>query len=121
MILGVGCDLCEIERIERCAERLVLRCFSDREREMLKSRNDFIRSVAAGFAAKEAFAKALGTGVRGFSMRETEILRDGNGKPYIDVYGNAKKMCDERGITRIHVSLTHSRGLAMAYVITENG
>ncbi|MDD6735039.1 MAG: holo-ACP synthase [Clostridiales bacterium] len=119
MIYGIGCDICEISRLESYAERFSKRYFSEREREMLQDRPSFCQSLAAGFAAKEAFSKALGTGIRGFKLTETEILRDELGKPYISLSGSAEEICCGLGITNIHLSLSHTKELAMAYVILE--
>lgn len=121
MIFGIGCDLCEVKRIEKCAESFAERCCAEEEREMLYGKSDFCRSLAANFAAKEAFSKALGCGVRGFSLKDAAVMRDELGKPYIKLFGNAEKICSEKGITAVHVSLTHTAELAMAYVILEIG
>jgi holo-[acyl-carrier protein] synthase len=121
MIIGIGTDITEISRIKKIDDKRAFkeRWFTEKEQEYFKSRSYSSQTVACNFAAKEAFAKALGIGLRGFSFKEVEILRDGLGKPYIVVYGNAKKIAGELGIKAFHVSLSHCREYATAYVIAE--
>jgi len=119
MIFGVGCDIIEIERIANVDERFLDKHFTEKEREIFLKKKNAHETVAANFAAKEAFSKALGTGVRGFSLNEVEVLRDELGKPYINAHGKAKEILDNRGIKSIFVSLSHSKELAMGYVVLE--
>ncbi|MBE7044414.1 MAG: holo-[acyl-carrier-protein] synthase [Ruminococcaceae bacterium] len=111
MIRGIGVDIVEIDRIRKLlADTAFLsRFFTEAEQAFLKRPE----SVAANYAAKEAYAKALGTGIRGFSLKDIEVLRDGAGKPYIRTYANAKTE------GRVHVSLSHEKTHAIAYVIVE--
>ena len=76
---------------------------------------------ASRFAAKEAFSKALGTGIRGFNLNEVFISKDDNEKPEIKVLGNAKKMLEEKcgEKYKIHVSLSHEKEYALAFVVIE--
>lgn len=119
MIFGVGCDLCEIARIEKTDLRFLEKCFTENEREYFSKKHNKFESIAANFAAKEAFSKALGTGMRGFSFSDIEVLRDSLGKPYINVYGGAKEMCNKEKISDIHISLSHTDTIALAYVVLE--
>ena len=121
MIYGTGIDIVEIDRIEKAIRnpKFLERCFSAEEIAYFESRKFAPRSVAANFAGKEAFSKALGTGVSGFSLREVEILRDDDGKPFISLSGEAKKKADERNITGLFVSLSHSDNYAVAQVLAE--
>ena len=114
--MGIGTDIIEISRIEKSikSEAFLKRVFSERERELIEKKG--AKSAAANFAAKEAFSKALGTGVRGFSLCEVEVLREDNGKPYIVVSGRAKDMAAGR---KIEVSLSHTEELALAFVVIE--
>ena len=73
-------------------------------------------TMAANFAAKEAFAKALGTGVRGFALGEVAVLRDSLGAPYFALSGRAKELAEGRG-PAFSVSLTHTDELAAAFVV----
>lgn len=118
MILGIGTDIVEISRLAKAIDgsRFLERYFTQKENEYFLLKNNRPQTIAASFAAKEAFAKALGTGFRGFALQDVEILRNNLGKPYINVYNNAAKMAD--GGT-IHLSLSHSKEYATAFVIIE--
>lgn len=96
--------------------RFAARVFSASERELFAQKKDPIPSFAANFAAKEAFSKALGTGVRDFSLHEVSVLRDELGAPYFVLSGNAARIVEERGLA-FSVSLTHTEDLAGAFVI----
>ena len=121
MIYGTGIDIVEIKRIKEAMQKegFLERFFAESEIEYFKSRKFAAASVAANFAAKEAFSKALGTGVRGFLLREVEILRDELGKPHIALSGAAKEIVDKAGITGLYVSISHSEEYAVAQVIAE--
>lgn len=73
-------------------------------------------TIAASFAAKEAFSKALGTGIRGFALAEVSVLRDSLGAPYFALSGRAARLAEERGL-RFSVSLSHTEDLAAAFVV----
>lgn len=118
MIFGIGCDMIEIERIARVDKRFLEKHFTEKEQELFEKKKQ-TQTIAANFAAKEAFSKAMGTGVRGFSLVDVEVLRDDAGKPYINLYNGAKELCKKAGIGEIFVSLSHSKELAMAYVVLE--
>jgi len=119
MIFGVGCDIIEIDRIANMDKRFLEKHFTENERELFSRKKNPEESIAANFAAKEALSKAIGTGVRGFSLNEIEVLRDDLGKPYINVLGKAKEILNDLGIKNIFVSLSHSKELAMGYVVLE--
>lgn len=117
-MLLVGIDLVEIERIEHAMinPRFCRRVLGDAEYSQLEMRGFPIQSVAASFCAKEAFSKALGTGVRGFDLREVELLRGDNGRPSLALSGRALKIAQERKL-EFSVSVTHTRAYASAVVI----
>ncbi|MDD7268172.1 MAG: holo-ACP synthase [Lachnospiraceae bacterium] len=119
MIIGVGIDLIEINRIEKACHReaFLFRVYSDRERQLIAG---CARRAAGNFAAKEAFAKVLGTGFRGFLPNEVEVLRDELGKPYYHLSGEAARLAGMAGISRLHLSITNTRELAGAYAVGEN-
>ncbi len=122
MINGIGVDIIEISRIKRAIERnanFINKMFSKNEIEYLKSRNMRAESVAGRFAAKEAVAKALGTGFRGFDFKDIEIDITTLGKPIVLLKGKAKKMDKRWGKYKIHLSISHSRENAIAYAILE--
>lgn len=123
MILGIGIDHVDSERIadllDRFGERGEQRLFTDRELANCRGRPRPSECLAARFAAKEAFAKALGTGLRGMTWTDIEV-RGGEGEPpYLELHGGAREAVEARGATRVHVSLTHEAGSAMAVVILE--
>ncbi len=121
MIVGMGIDLCSIERmrraLERHGERFFARICSEEERKDLEGR-DPATSLAGRFAAKEAFAKAL-DGARGVGWHECQIRRAGSGRPFLELRGNALAMAKEFGADTWHVSITHDAGAAAAVVILE--
>ena len=88
MIIGVGCDLVEIKRIEKACEKeaFLNKVYTKKELEMSGGR--FVM-LADNFAVKEALSKALGTGIRNFVFKDIEVLRDEFGKPYVNLYENA--------------------------------
>lgn len=118
MIIGIGIDLIEIERIKKACvkEAFLLRSFTLREREYINNRPE---QAAGNFAVKEAVSKAMGTGFRGISLNEIEVLRDSLGKPYVNLYGRAAEKAEAMGIRRWHISITNTKTLASAYVIGE--
>jgi holo-[acyl-carrier protein] synthase len=114
----VGIDIIEIERVakvlEKHGQRFLNRVYTPRERERYGAR---VQELAARFAAKEATMKALGTGIRGVRWRDIEVLPNRRGKPILILHETAKRRADLLGLTHFSVSLTHSRGDAMAIVI----
>ena len=119
-MFSVGIDSIEICRIEKAMKnpRLCRRVFGEAEYSLLAMRGFSAQSAAASFCAKEAFSKALGTGIRGFRLSEVELLRDDVGAPFLQLSGNALKIARERGL-RFSVSVTHTRELATVIVIAE--
>lgn len=122
MIIGVGTDMIEISRVAKAAtESFLKKYFTDLEIARYQQLKNNSATIAADFAAKEAVAKAIGTGFRGFSLNEIELLRTAEGQPYIQTYGNCSKICSEKGIHQFHVSLSHSQQYATAFVVAEGG
>ena len=118
MLTGVGCDLIEIERVEKACEKeaFLLRVYTENERRQADGR----ASVLAGtFAVKEAVAKVLGTGFRSFMPKDVEVLRDELGKPYVVLHGNAKRTALEKNIKRIEVSISNTKEHVMAFAVGE--
>ncbi len=120
MIAGIGCDIIEIRRIREALAKdgFLPRIFTDRECEYFKARNMKPESVAAGFAAKEAVSKALGTGISGFSMRDIEILHRENGCPYVHLHGGAAELMAKMN-GRVSVSMSHTKEYAVAYAAVD--
>lgn len=124
MIVGTGMDLVAIERIrsfrERHGERGLKRLFTERELGYCLSRADPAPSLAARFAAKEAFFKAVGLGWgRGGDWCEVEVRRTERGEPSLDVRGRAAEAARTRRAQRLHLSLTHTAEVAGAFVVLE--
>ena len=117
-MIGLGCDLIHVDRIERAMQnpRFMERVFTTSEREHTKKG----ASSAAGiWAAKEAISKALGTGFVGFSLTDTEVVFDGLGKPCVRLHGGAKKRMEYLGGKAMFVSISHEGGVAMAVCVLE--
>lgn len=121
MIKGIGSDIIELARIEKALKhpRFLEKYFTQAEREFFESRCGAVSSIAANFAAKEAVSKALGTGFRGFGPEDIEVLRDELGKPTVSLLGGAKSRMDILGINSIHISLSHHKSSALAFVVAE--
>lgn len=112
-----GVDLVEIERIRRSVQNpaFLERVFGARERIEWKQRGEKAEHLAGAFAAKEAFAKTLGTGIRGFSLSEVEVLHDSFGAPYFAFSGKAAALVEARAL-EFSLSITHTDTLALAMV-----
>ncbi len=125
MIVGTGTDLIEIlrvaESIERYGERFLQRIYTPAEIAYCRrKKHNAAESFAARFAAKEAGAKALGTGIaKGVAWSEIEVIHLPGGRPALRLHGRAAERAAKMGITEAHVSLSHSRDLAIAVVVLE--
>ena len=117
MIFGIGCDLIEIERIKKSclSHRFVDFCFSKSEQREYGL--DYAR-LAGCFAAKEAFSKALGTGVRGFGLNEVSVSHDELGKPFLELDGRAKEIAKKLSIN-CYLSISDTKTHAMAMAVLE--
>jgi holo-[acyl-carrier protein] synthase len=121
-ILGIGTDVIEIERIMKAGEknpRFLERILTEKENEYCFTTGSRYQSAAARFAGKEAVAKALGCGFTKFSFLDIEILNDDSGKPEIVLKNMALKIFEESGAKEIHLSLSHSKETATAFVIIQ--
>lgn len=115
MIIGTGIDLVDIPRFERTLERtpkLLQRLFAPNEHGLR------LPSLAARYAAKEALIKTLG-GSDGLHWTEIEIASEASGQPHFVLSGSTAEAVAARGITRLHLTLTHDAGLAAAFVVAE--
>ena len=122
MILGVGIDVVHVERIRRWRhiEGLYERFFHAEELASALPHDEVkILSLAARFAAKEAFGKAIGSGLRHFALRDIAVLNDSNGKPFMMLTGAAEAAFKDFGGGRLVCSLSHERDNALAVVIIE--
>ena len=128
MIVGIGTDLCDINRVaqslERFGERFVLRCFTEVERRRSDARAGRAASYAKRFAAKEACAKALGTGIRdGVAWRDMGVVNLPSGKPTMALTGGAARrlaaLMPPGHEPLIHLAITDEHPLAQAFVVIE--
>jgi holo-[acyl-carrier protein] synthase len=118
MIIGIGTDIVEVKRVLDAAKKVTfIEKFFTKEEQKIFDRKP--SSIAGNFAVKEAVAKMFGTGFRGFALKDIEVLRDEEGKPYIVLYNNAEEISKEQNIKKIHVSISDTDTYAIAYVIGE--
>lgn len=121
MIIGIGTDIIEIYRIEKVINRtksFIEKSFTYREIEYFNLQGFKGNVIAGNFAAKEAVSKALGTGFRGFGLKDIEVLRDNLGKPIVYLSDNIYSRLNIREFN-IHVSISHSKENAIAYAVME--
>ena len=120
MIVGIGNDIIEIERIEKAIskEGFKDKIYTQRELENIKKRGNRAETYAGVFSAKEAISKAIGTGVREFSLTDLEILNDDLGKPYVVVSEKLDKIIKSKKENyQIEISISHSKKYAIAMAI----
>lgn len=125
MIYGIGVDIVAVERFQRFIDAgnsgVIERLFTPAERSRCGSRKDTASCLAARFAAKEAFLKALGTGLRdGLSWQELEVSNDALGKPELTLSGKAAERFLAHGLASVQLSLSHDGGSAVAMVVLES-
>ncbi len=124
MILGIGTDIVEVERIrkacERFGDRFLNRILRAGELEYCRSFQVMAPHVAARFSAKEAISKAFGTGIGShLGWLDMEIMRRGSGEPYVVLHGAGAELLRERGGSKVHVSLSHTQAHATAVAVLE--
>ena len=120
MIVGIGVDVVEIARFERALQRtpnLTARLFSESE-QLKDGVARPLRSLAGRFAAKEALIKALGDSA-GVTWHDMRVVSDALGNPSLQLLNATKTIAERRGITSVHLSMSHDAGIAIAYVIAE--
>ncbi len=113
----IGIDIIEIDRIKKLVEkndRFLNKVFTENEIKYFSEKGYKAQTIAGNFCAKEAISKAFGTGIRNFSFKDIEILRDELGKPIVNTYNNLKKICIDYNVLEINVSISHSRDYAVA-------
>ena len=120
MIIGIGTDIIEIDRIERAIKNnknFINKIFTKKEIEMFNKRNMRSEVIAGNFAAKEAISKALGIGIRGFSLKDIEVLRDELGKPVAHLNNVIENINNKK--YRLNISISHNKTSAIAFAILE--
>ena len=120
MIVGIGNDIIEIERVETAIskEGFIAKVYTQREIENIVKRGNRTETYAGIFSAKEAVSKAIGTGVREFALTDLEILNDDLGKPYVIVSDKLKKIIQRKKENyQIEIAISHSKKYATAMAI----
>lgn len=125
MVSGIGIDMVRNSRIEnlidKWGEKFLRKIFTDDELAQNSNGKNRNISYAANYAVKEAFVKALGTGFRrGIKFHNIAVKRNELGKPFIDLLGSTKKIAEQRGLTKIHTTISHDGEYSVAVVILED-
>jgi len=123
MIIGTGIDIVKVERFAKWGENLnfLNRFFHPEEvKYILDRKTNKTEAIAARFAAKEALGKALGTGLRGISLKDICVKKDKIGKPYIEPFPKILEITKSKKRVKIHLSISHEKEFAVAMVILEN-
>lgn len=121
MIIGIGTDIVEVVRIRKAIERtpsFLKGVFTDNEVEYINSKKNKYETAAGIFTVKEAFSKALGSGIRGFRLKDIEVLHTELGKPIINLSEKVSKKISEEDY-RVHVTISHTKENAVSFVIIE--
>ena len=125
MIVGIGTDIVQIERIRASLDRLgdafARRILTDAEFNQFQESKQPVSFLAKRFAAKEAASKALGTGIGKVSFQHLEVTNDEMGAPLFSFSGFAAELQQSKGITRLHLSLSDEKDSAIAFVVLEAG
>lgn len=124
LLHGIGTDVLHVARLDAMLERqgrsrLLPRLLMPAERREVRQRRDLPRALAMCWAAKEAFAKAYGTGFRGFGWRDVGVVREANGRPVLIFSRRMKTLMRAAGVSHAHLSLSDDSGVVCAYVILE--
>lgn len=121
MIKGIGTDIVSIQRVQRVLDRFqdrfVDRMLHEDEKQLFRRRNCATRFLAGRFAAKEAIVKAIGSGLRGFAWSDINIKAGPDGEPQVVIENSCKKICRQRAIADIKVSISHEKQWATAVAI----
>ena len=121
-MIGIGVDAVDIERFRQSLRRTPTmreRLFTADELLYVAPQTDPVPSLAVRFAAREAVMKALGVGLGAFGFHEASVTRASSGAPSLIITGRAHELAVAAGVTRWHLSMTHSDAIAIAYVIAE--
>ncbi|MBQ6820665.1 MAG: holo-ACP synthase [Clostridium sp.] len=119
MIIGVGTDIIELARIEKAInnKKFLEKVFTEEEIKMFNQKNNRIEVISGNFAAKEAISKAIGTGIRGFSLKDIEVLRDDLGKPVVNLSDTISSIINRN--YRINISISHHKTSAISFAVLE--
>ena len=122
MIIGIGIDIVQVKRMEKWYSNAALlnRFFHiDELAGINMQKNSALQSLAARFAAKEAFGKALGTGLTNIVLKDIMVINSENGKPQMCLSATAKDAFEKSGANKVHVSLSHEKENAIAMIVLE--
>lgn len=123
MIIGIGIDCIEIERVRKALQReaFLTRCYRESEINLLTRKDGTLdaKRAAGNFAVKEAVSKVFGTGFRTMALSDIEVLRDELGKPYVNLYEEAERIAKSLMIKTIHISITNTEKEATAFAVAE--
>ncbi len=122
MIKGIGTDLCEVRRMAQLLtdSSFLMRYFDEAEQQHIQSRGALAADSMAGiFAAKEALVKALGTGFDGIGLKDIVVVHDAFGAPSYQLLGPALERARAMKVTRMHLSISHDGGMALAFAVLE--
>ena len=119
MIIGIGTDIIEIERIQKTAhlQSFLNKIYTADEQQLFHTGK--YNTMSGNFACKEAVAKALGTGFSGFTPKDIEVLRNSYGKPFVNLYNGALSEFNKLKATNIHVSISHNKTQAIAFAVID--
>ena len=123
-VSGIGIDAVDVPRFRRVLERrptIVERVFTPGELAYAEASNDPAPHLAVRFAAKEAVLKVLGVGIGALHWRDMEVVRAEGGAPGLSLTGGAAALSAARGVTRWHLSMSHTENVAVASVVAEGG
>ena len=123
MIVGLGIDVVQVKRMQRWISNpnMLKKCFSENEiKDITEAGVGANKSAAARFAAKEAFGKAIGCGLSGFSLKDVLVYKDELGKPELKVESKALILLEKSGGNKLFLSLSHEKDYAVAVVIIES-
>jgi holo-[acyl-carrier protein] synthase len=121
-VIGIGLDAVELDRFRVAlarTPRIEERLFSEAEVRYAHRRKDPTERLAARFAAKEAVMKALGVGMFAFNYRDVEVVKARSGQPSLRLTGKAARLAEEAGVTRWHLTITHTEYTAQAIAVAE--
>jgi len=122
LITGIGIDIVQVERMRRWRAQpgLLERFFHPQELAAALARGEMTDlALASRFAAKEAFGKALGTGLEGIVLKDIMVINHYNGRPELQIFATAQEALKKSGANRVHLSLTHEQDNALAMVVLE--
>lgn len=124
MIIGVGVDIVEVARIEKSVKRwgarFAKKIFGDEELQVFSDRLDQPSFIARQFAAKEAISKSLGTGMKGITFTDIEVLRNSAGAPFVSFSANGETVVQSKGVGTVHVSISDENQYAISYAVAES-